>query len=93
MTHEKSPDDVVLTDAQVREVIERATRDVPRPSGISIAELRQMAGDLYIDPISLERASGSEVDGGISSNDGHALRENGYLPVLTWVNALRPSRA
>ena len=46
MTHEKSRDDFVLTDAQVREV-----------------------------------------------NDGHALRENRYLSALTWVNALRPSRA
>ncbi len=56
MIDEKSSDDFVLTDAQMREVIERATRELPPASGITVAELRRIAGELDIDPISLERA-------------------------------------
>ena len=56
MKDKRSSDDVVLSDAQMREVIERATRELPRPSGVTVEELRQIAAELDIDPGSLERA-------------------------------------
>jgi len=37
-------------------VIDRATREPPPSSGITVAELRRIAAELDIDPISLERA-------------------------------------
>jgi uncharacterized membrane protein YeaQ/YmgE (transglycosylase-associated protein family) len=50
------PDDLVLSDAQVRGVIERATRVVPERNGITVADLRQIAAELDIDPRALEAA-------------------------------------
>lgn len=56
MSSNDLPDDLVLSDAQLREVVERASRVDQRPSGISIATLRQIAAELDIDPAALERA-------------------------------------
>lgn len=56
MTQPQLPDDIVLSDAQVRDVIERAVRVVPERSGITVAALREMAAELDIDPRALEAA-------------------------------------
>jgi len=50
------PDDLVLSESQVRDVIERAVRAEARSDGTSIAMLRQIAQELEIDPVALERA-------------------------------------
>ena len=50
------PDDLTLTESQLREVIARASRMDTRPDGPSIAVVRQIAAELDIDPQSLERA-------------------------------------
>jgi hypothetical protein len=47
---------MVLSEAQMRDIIERATRELPQSTGITVAELRQIAAELDIDPRSLERA-------------------------------------
>lgn len=56
MSHDGLPDDFILSDAQLREVIERAARAERQSSGISMVMLRQIAAELEIDPIALERA-------------------------------------
>lgn len=56
MRNERLPDDMVLSEAQMRDIIERATREMPLSTGITVAELRQIAAELDIDPKSLERA-------------------------------------
>jgi len=56
MSHDGLPDDFMLSDTQLREVIERAARAEPRTSGISITMLRQVAAELEIDPTALARA-------------------------------------
>ena len=56
MTPRDLPKDLTLTEAQFREVIERATRADLRDSGISLDILRQVANDLDIDPRELEVA-------------------------------------
>lgn len=43
MKQRQLPDEIVLSDAQVRDVIERATRVVPERNGITVADLRQIA--------------------------------------------------
>lgn len=54
-------DDFVLSEAQFREVIERATRADLTQDGISVAILRQVAQELEIDPKALQRALGDVV--------------------------------
>ncbi len=56
MKQRQLPDEIVLSDAQVRDVIERATRVVPERNGITVADLRQIATELDIDPRALEAA-------------------------------------
>ncbi len=53
---DQTPDEIVLSDAQVRDVIERATRVVPERTGITVADLRQIAAELDIDPSAFEAA-------------------------------------
>jgi hypothetical protein len=48
--------DLVLSDAEVRDVIERALREESTGQGISIAELRSIAAELDIEPSALEAA-------------------------------------
>jgi hypothetical protein len=56
MSKDELPDDLVLNETQFRQVIELATRTTPRSDGVSVAELRQIAQELDIDPESLARA-------------------------------------
>jgi len=56
MSSQDLPDDFMLSDSQLREVVERASRADQKPAGISIAMLRQIAAELEIDPVALERA-------------------------------------
>ena len=56
MDNERLPKHMVLSDEQVRQVIERAVRSQPKGTGISIAELRQIAAELDIDSHALEQA-------------------------------------
>jgi hypothetical protein len=48
--------DPVLSDAEVRDVIQRALREESTRGGITIAELRQVAAELDIDPRAVEIA-------------------------------------
>ncbi len=48
--------DLVLTDGEVRDVIQRALREESTREGITITELRQIAAELDIEPRALERA-------------------------------------
>lgn len=75
MGRHEFPEDLVLSEAQLRAVIERAARAEPRPEGTSIAVLRQIAAELDIDPAALERAL-NEVVG---------LPVQGK-PVRSWIN-------
>ncbi len=87
MTLPDLPEDLVLTEAQFREVIERATRADVRDSGISIDILRQVANDLDIDPKELEvalrtvvaapapRGSMRDWFGRIDAHIGHFLED------------------
>jgi len=75
MGRHEFPEDLVLTEAQLRAVIERATRAEPRPEGTSIAVLRQIAAELDIDPAALERALDEVV--------GLPVRGK---PVHSWIN-------
>lgn len=50
------PDEIVLSEAQVRDVIGRAVRVVPERNGITLSDLRQIAAELDIDPGALEAA-------------------------------------
>ena len=56
MGETKPPNDLVLTEAQVREVIELATRLPSSKEGISLSDLRQIARELDIDQDALDRA-------------------------------------
>ena len=56
MKRERLPDDMVLSEEEVREIVERAARELPASSGITVAELRQIAAELDIDPKALTRA-------------------------------------
>lgn len=56
MSSQDLPDDFMLSDSQLREVVERASRGDQRPAGVSIAMLRQIAAELEISPVALERA-------------------------------------
>lgn len=56
MKERQLPDEIVLSDAQVRDVIERATRVVPERNGITVADLRQIAAELDIDTRALDAA-------------------------------------
>jgi hypothetical protein len=56
MSQADVPNDLVLTEEQFREVIERATRADLRDPGITVDMLRQVAAELQIDPNQLERA-------------------------------------
>ncbi len=56
MLPKELPEDIVLSDAQVREVIELAARAVPPANGVSLAELRQIALELDIEERALENA-------------------------------------
>ena len=49
-------DEIVLTDAEARDVIERAVRVLPERDGITVADLREIAAELDIDPRALEAA-------------------------------------
>jgi hypothetical protein len=87
MTPRDLPKDLVLTEAQFREVIERATRADLRDSGISLDILRQVANDLDIDPAELEvalravvaaparRSSVRDWFGRIDARIGHFLED------------------
>jgi len=52
----ETPENLTLSDAQVREVIERAARLEPRSERVSVRELRQIAAELDIVPDALEQA-------------------------------------
>lgn len=61
MTHNDLPDDLVLSEAQFREVIDRATRMERSDDGVSVTILRQVADELNIDPGALQQALGDVV--------------------------------
>jgi hypothetical protein len=50
------PENLTLTDRQVREIIERAARIVPRSDRVTLSELRQIAAELDIAQDALEQA-------------------------------------
>ena len=56
MATDRLPDGMVLSEAQLRDVIERAVRTAPKREGITIAELREIAAELDIDARALDRA-------------------------------------
>ncbi len=56
MSKSEIPDDAMLTEAQFREVIDRATRAELRDPGVTIDVVRQVAAELNIDEHQLERA-------------------------------------
>jgi hypothetical protein len=56
MSKDERLDEIELTDDQIREVIERATRISTDLDRISFKELRAIANELGIDSVSLERA-------------------------------------
>jgi hypothetical protein len=56
MTDREIPKDLVLTESQFREVIERATRAEAREPGITVEALRQVAVEAEIDEEKLESA-------------------------------------
>lgn len=56
MKERERADDIVLSEAQVRDVIERATRVVPEKTGLTVSELRQIAIELDIDSRAFEAA-------------------------------------
>lgn len=56
MRRDKLPDDLRLSEAQLRSVIELATRVPPRSEGVSLADLRQIAEELDIDQDALASA-------------------------------------
>jgi hypothetical protein len=63
MARDDAPDDVRLTDAQLRDVIERATRIHAQPDGVTLTELRHIARELDIDPAALALALKDVLDG------------------------------
>jgi hypothetical protein len=72
--NERMPDDMLLSEAQMRDIIERASRELPASTGITVAELRQIAAELDIDAKSLERAFDEVVGLPIADQ-----------PVRTWI--------
>src|SRR5688572_22056950 len=56
MRKRQPPQDLVLSDAEVRDVIERALRAETMRTGVTVAELRQIAAELDIHPHALELA-------------------------------------
>ena len=56
MEKDSTPDEVRLTEEQVREVIERAARLPARRDMVSVSELRQIAAELDVDPDALDQA-------------------------------------
>ena len=56
MRKRQPPQDLVLSDAEVRAVIDRAVRAQSKRGGVTIAELREIAAELDIDPHALELA-------------------------------------
>ena len=81
------PEDLVLTESQFREVIERATRADLRDPGIPLDVLRQVAAELEIDPKELQLALRAVLAvpdsrgsvrgwlGGIDTRIGHLLED------------------
>lgn len=56
MGDDRLPDDMLLSEDQVRDFIERAALVQPRPLGTSVAELREIADELDIDPMGFNQA-------------------------------------
>jgi hypothetical protein len=56
MRHDELPDDLMLSEAQVREIIELAARIPRRSDGVSLAVLREIAQELDIEQDALTRA-------------------------------------
>jgi hypothetical protein len=56
MGNRELPDDMILSEAQLREVIERAARMEPSAEGVTVAELRQIASELNIEPRAIQQA-------------------------------------
>ena len=56
MGKQRPPQEMKLSDAEVRDVIERAVRTQPQRSNLTVAELREIAAELDIDPHALELA-------------------------------------
>jgi hypothetical protein len=56
MRKRQPPQDLLLSDAELRDVIERALRAEPKRGGVTIAELKEIAAELEIDPSALDRA-------------------------------------
>jgi len=56
VNRDELPDDLVLSEAQVREVIELAARAAPRSEGVTLSDLRQIAQELDIEEAALEDA-------------------------------------
>jgi hypothetical protein len=50
------PEEIVLTEAQLRKIIDRAVRMQDPADGVTIADLRQIAAELDIEPKAIERA-------------------------------------
>ena len=53
---EQEHTDLILSESQVRQIIERAVKNDPKSTGISVAELQRIAEELDIDRIALNRA-------------------------------------
>ena len=62
MTDREIPKDLVLTESQFREVIERAARAEAREPGITVEALRQVAAEAEIDQLKLEAALRAVLD-------------------------------
>jgi hypothetical protein len=52
----KIPDDLILSESQVRQVIELAAQMPTRRDGVTLAELRQIASELDIEQDALDQA-------------------------------------
>ena len=75
MSRDDLPEDLVLNETEFRQIIELATRTTPHSHGVSIAELRQIAQELDIDPESLARAL-----------DVVLARPERARPIRSWLN-------
>ena len=86
------PDHLRLSEAQVRKVIELATRVPPRSEGVSVAELRQIAEELDIDQDALASAL-ADVLAQPSPPRPTRVRLRGLVTRLgTLANAVLPQR-
>ncbi|MDX1393166.1 MAG: hypothetical protein R3195_02200 [Gemmatimonadota bacterium] len=56
MPEDRPDEDLLLSEPQVREIIERAARREPGADGVTVAELRQIARELEIDEPALNNA-------------------------------------